>query len=49
MNKNLVRLAWFFAIVILLFIHPLAGAVLGAGYLIALALCYAAMKGERQQ
>ncbi len=36
----LIRAAWFLGIGTLLLVHPLAGAVLGAGYLLAVALCY---------
>ncbi len=36
----LVRIAWFLGIGTLLLVHPIAGAILGAGYLIAGSLCY---------
>jgi len=34
-----IMILWFLGIGTLLLIHPLAGAVLGAGYLIAIAVC----------
>ncbi len=44
MNMYLIRTAWFLGIGTLLLVHPLAGAVVLAGYLVAISLCYRSVR-----